>query len=132
MPLHMSIRPERCLFGRTDNTDLYEPGGKYHLSDPAHDPVEHYSLQARNCGSDTRILGGLTTIQMERLKGLLAAHEMGHAMHMAHVGNFATDCGDLMFDDEAPAPHRRAMSAYVPQPSGFSSRDHAMMRLWQP
>lgn len=77
-------------------------GHLHTVSDPAHDPVEHYSLQARNCGSDTPLPGGLTTIQMERLKGLLAAHGMGHAMHMAPVGSSAGDGGDLMFDDEAP------------------------------
>ncbi len=104
----------------------------YTVPDPAHDPVEHYSLQARDCSSDSAVLGGLTTIQMEQVKGLIAAHEMGHAMHMDHVRDFATDCGDMMFDDEALPPQRRAMSNYVPQPSGFSANDQAMIRLWQP
>jgi predicted metal-dependent hydrolase len=68
---------------------------------------------------------------MESLKGLIAAHEMGHAMHMDHLKSFASDCGDIMFDTEAASPNRRAMSNYVPQPSGFSTNDQAMIRLWQ-
>ncbi|MGH9456656.1 MAG: hypothetical protein ACRD2J_03340 [Thermoanaerobaculia bacterium] len=104
----------------------------YTVPDPAHDPADHYSLQARRCSDDTAVLGGLTTLEMERLKGLLAAHEMGHAMGMKHLKNFPGDCGDLMFDTEAPHPNRRTMSHYLPQPSGFSSKDQAMIRLWQP
>lgn len=136
----------RCDFQGQANCDFWDtannliipsqqPGGwgiLYTVPDPAHDPVEHYSLQGRNCGADTPLLGGFTTIQMERLKGLIAAHEIGHALHMPHIGNFATDCGDIMFDDEAPAPHRRTMSTYTPQPTGFGPRNHQTMRLWQP
>ena len=107
-------------------------GFLYTVPDPGHDPVEHYSLQARNCGSDTAVLGGLNSLQMERLKGFIAAHEMGHAMHMDHLRSFVSDCGDLMFDTEASAPHRQAMSNYLPQPSGFSTKDQAMIRLWEP
>jgi hypothetical protein len=107
-------------------------GFLYTVPDPGHDPVEHYSLQARNCGSDTAVLGGLNSLQMERLKGFIAAHEMGHAMHMDHLRSFANNCGDLMFDNEAPPPHRQAMSNYLPQPSGFSTNDQAMIRLWEP
>jgi hypothetical protein len=137
VPACTSSNQAGCDFWDTANNLIIpslQPGGwgiLYTVPDPLHDPVEHYSLQARTCGADAPILGGLTTIQMERLKGLIAAHEMGHAMHLDHLRTFATDCSDIMFDDEAAPPHRRAMSNYVPQPSGFSSRDQAMMRLWQ-
>lgn len=104
----------------------------YTVPDPAHDPVEHYSLQARDCASNTPVLGGLTTLQMELLKGLIATHEMGHAMHMDHLRTYPDNCRDLMFDTEAAAPNRQAMSNYLPQPSGFSSDDQAMIRLWEP
>ena len=94
--------------------------------------MEHYSFQARSCLTDDPILGGLTTIQMERLKGLIAAHEMGHAMHLAHLTSYPADCGKMMFDTEAAAPARRAMSNYLPQPTEFTPSDRAMIRLWRP
>lgn len=77
------------------------------------------------------ILGGLTSLEMEQLKGFLAAHEMGHAMRMAHLQNSGTDCGDLMYDTQGLQESRRTMSNSVPQPAGFSTRNHEMMRLWQ-
>lgn len=127
-----------CDFWDTDHNliipSLQEGGWGilYTVPDPAHDPVEHYSLQARSCLTDDPILGGLTTIQMERLKGLIAAHEMGHAMHMDHLRDYPADCSAMMFDTEAPPPNRRAMSNFVPQPTGFTTSDRAMIRLWNP
>lgn len=136
----------RCTSPNQSNCDVWDStnhliipllrdqawGILYTVPDPAHDPVEHYSLQARSCLTDDPIVGGLTTIQMERLKGLIAAHEMGHAMHLAHLTNYPADCSTMMFDTEAAAPGRRAMSNYVPQPTGFTPSDRAMIRLWKP
>lgn len=104
----------------------------YTVPDPGHDAVEHYSVQARRCVDGSPVVGGLTTIEMERLKCLIAVHEIGHALRMDHLKNSSSDCGDLMFDNEGPATQRRTMSNSLPQPSGFSAADESMMRLWQP
>jgi len=138
VPQCMSANQPNCdIWDTTHNLIIpsLQEGGwviLYTVPDPAHDPVEHYSLQARSCLTNNAILGGLTTIQMETLKALIAVHEMGHAMHMDHLRSYPVDCGDLMFDTEAAAPNRKAMSNYTPQPTGFSNRDINMMRLWNP
>jgi hypothetical protein len=103
----------------------------YTVPSPQNDFVEHYTVRTTRCSDDSVVLGGLTSLEMERLKGFLAAHEMGHAMRMDHLQNRLADCGDLMYDTMGPRETRRTMSNSIPQPAGFSANDRAMMRLWQ-
>ena len=114
---------------------MFQPGGWFYLytvPDLVHNPSDHYTLRANLCGADVPVVGGLTAAQWNNAKAAIAAHEMGHAMKMDHLKNFDVECGDLMFDDESTGTARRAMSNYIPQPTRFSTNDHAMMRLWQP
>jgi hypothetical protein len=135
----------QCTFQGQSNCDIWDIpnhlivpsrqdalwGMLYTVPSPAHDPVEHYSSQARRCADGGPVVGGLTTLEMERLKGLIAAHEAGHAMRIEHLRDASSDCGDLMFDTEGAAAQRRTMSASLPQPDGFSAKAQTMMRLWQ-